>query len=75
MTLSDDDLKEIFGLFTSCTLYERDQIYSPGIHYYKAVNLSEEYELTEEKRGVCPRCVACGDFIPSQPGLSIEKRC
>jgi hypothetical protein len=49
MTLSDDDLREIFGLFTSPSRYERDQIYKPGIHFFESVDLKEEYELTEEK--------------------------
>ena len=50
MNLSEDDLREIFGLFTSCSRYERNQIYSSGLHDYKTVNLLEEYDLSQEKR-------------------------
>jgi hypothetical protein len=49
MKLSEDDLKEIFALFTSCTRHERDQLYREGNHYYKKENLFEEYELTQPK--------------------------
>jgi hypothetical protein len=51
MELSDDDMREIFSLFRSCTRFEREQIYNPANrHYYKGINLSEEYELTEERK-------------------------
>jgi hypothetical protein len=51
MRLGEEELKEIFSLFTSATEYERQQVYSPqSEHYYLRQNLSEEYSLTEEKR-------------------------
>ena len=50
-TLSEDDLKELFSLFTSSTVYEREQLYDPhSRHYLFDVELSEEYSLNEEKR-------------------------
>jgi len=49
MKLFEDDLKEIFALFTSCTRYERDEIYREGDHCFKKENLAGEYSLTEEK--------------------------
>jgi len=49
--LSEEDLKEIFALFTSCTKYERDQVYDKDSdHFYLKQNLLEEYSLSEEKR-------------------------
>lgn len=49
--LSDDDLKEIFALFTSATKFEKLQIYDEqSEHYFHNVQLSEEYSLTEETR-------------------------
>ena len=51
IVLSEDDLKEIFSLFTSSTKYERDQVYDERSgHHFLEVKLFEEYTLTEEKR-------------------------
>ena len=51
IALTDDDLKEIFSLFTSTTRYEREQIYDKNSgHYFLDVELNEEHSLTEEKR-------------------------
>ncbi len=48
---SEDDLKEIFALFSSVSAYELRQIYdSNNEHYFKQVELSAEYELSYEKR-------------------------
>jgi len=49
--LSEEDLKEVFSLFTSSTKYEREQVYAVDSgHYYLYEELSEEYSLNEEKR-------------------------
>ena len=49
--LSENDLKEIFSLLTSCTIQERDQIYDESSdHYYLKVEPLLEYSLTQEKR-------------------------
>lgn len=51
IVLSEDDLKEIFALFTSVTKFEKAQVYDEqGDHYFRRVQLSEEYALTEETR-------------------------
>jgi hypothetical protein len=51
IALTEDDLKEIFSLFTSSTKYERDQVYDKNSgHYYFNVEPLEEYTLTQEKR-------------------------
>jgi hypothetical protein len=51
ISLNEDDLKEIFSLFTSSTKYERDQVYDEHSgHHFLKVNPFEEYTLTEEKR-------------------------
>ena len=48
---SDDDLREVFALFSSPSAYELGQIYDPANeHYYQRVELSEEYDLSYEKR-------------------------
>ena len=49
--LNDEDLKELFSLFTSPTKYEVEQVYDKeSSHYHLNINLEEEYDLTEEKR-------------------------
>jgi hypothetical protein len=51
VSYSDEDLKEIFSLFSSVGEYEREQVYDPGSrHYFERVNLDAEYELTQERR-------------------------
>ena len=51
ITLTDDDLREIFSLFTSATKYEREQAYDQkSEHYFMNVSLADEYSLTEETR-------------------------
>ena len=48
--LSEDDLKEIFALWTSCSRYEYDQIFDEGCrHYYLREDLNDEYETTGAK--------------------------
>jgi len=47
--LFEDDLKEIFALFSSATKFEKLQVYDEqNEHYFHNVPLSEEYSLTEE---------------------------
>lgn len=49
--LSENDLKEIFSLFTSCTVHERKQTYDKSSdHYYLNVEPLLECSLTQEKR-------------------------
>jgi hypothetical protein len=51
LVLSEEDLKEIYSLFTSSTKYEREQVYDEhSEHYFLNVRLADEYSLTEEKR-------------------------
>ena len=49
--LSEDDLREIYSLFTSSTQHERRQVYDEhSDHHFLSVRLDDEYSLTEEKR-------------------------
>jgi len=51
INLSDNDLREIFSLFTSVTTYERELIYdSQSEHNFLRIDLYEEYSLTQEAR-------------------------
>lgn len=47
-SLSDDDMREIFALFSSCAEEEVTQIYSPSHRlYFRNERLDEEYTLVE----------------------------
>jgi hypothetical protein len=49
--LTDDELREIFALFSSPTDYERQQAYDKTeTHFYEREDLSREYTLTQERR-------------------------
>jgi hypothetical protein len=49
--LTDDELREIFALFSSPTDYERQQVYDKTeTHFYEREDLSREYTLTQERR-------------------------
>ena len=49
--LTEDDLKEIFSLFTSVTRYERDQIYDQSSgHYYLDIDPLKEYTVSQDQR-------------------------
>jgi hypothetical protein len=51
LVLSDDELKEVFSLFSSSTTYELNQIYdSNNDHYFMLENLNEQYELVIDKK-------------------------
>lgn len=51
IVLSEDDLKEIFSLFSSTTKFEKKQVYDEkSEHYFRNIRLSDEYSLTEERR-------------------------
>lgn len=50
ITLTENDLKEIFALFSSVSSFELRQVYNGREdHFYENEILSEEYELTEPK--------------------------
>ena len=47
---TDEEFKEIFSLYTCSTHYEIHQTYDENSQqYFKKINLSDEYELTQEK--------------------------
>ncbi len=49
--LTEDEFREIFELFSSPSKFEKEQIYNKNNdHYFKKVNLNEEYELTQSKK-------------------------
>lgn len=48
--LNQEDLQELFSLFTSATQYEKGQVYDGNsTHYFRHTDLTAEYELSEEK--------------------------
>ncbi len=49
--LNEEDLKEIFSLFSSSTRYEKEQAFDESSdNYFLKIELFDEYSLTEEKR-------------------------
>lgn len=49
--LSEDDLKEIFALFSSVTQHEKNQAYGQDRRFaHSNIDLDEEYQLSEPKR-------------------------
>ena len=51
LKFTESDLRELFALFSSPAVEERAQVYDPkSPHYHEKVDLSEEYELVQEKR-------------------------
>jgi len=51
VVLSEDDLKEIFELFSSPTKSEIKNIYDKkGEHYFIKTDINEEYSLTQNKK-------------------------
>ena len=74
LVLSEEDLKEIFGLFTSVSEYERNQIYDQRSgHYFPNADLSEEYSLTEEKREYALDAWRAVTFFLHSKGYSLFK--
>ena len=50
LQIRDEDLKEIFALFSSVSLYEFKQIYDPKNElFFQKEDLDAEYELTEQR--------------------------
>ncbi|MCW5971692.1 MAG: hypothetical protein KIT57_24570 [Blastocatellales bacterium] len=74
LVLNDEDLKEIFSLFSSPTTYERNEIYQKDSnHYFEKVNLSDEYELTEEKKDFALDAWRAVTFFLHSKGYAIIK--
>lgn len=49
--LSDEDMQELFALFSSPTDDELHQVFDPShTNFYKLENLDAEYSLTQERR-------------------------
>lgn len=72
--LSDEDIKELFSLFSSPSKYEKDQIYredSPD--YFGKQDISEEYELFQEKREFAFDAWRAVLFLLYSKGYSLSK--
>jgi len=51
VTLNDEDLRDLFALFSSPTDEELRQVLNPShSNFYKLENLKAEYTLTQERR-------------------------
>ena len=51
LQFNDDDLKEVFALFSSVSLHELEQVYDPAHNlFFQNENLGAEYELSQQRR-------------------------
>ena len=71
---SEDDLKEVCGLFSSSTEHELQQTYDPkSEHYFKRIVLLEEYDLSQDKREFALDAVRATLTFLHRHGYHIEK--
>ena len=74
LKFSDEDLKEIFAVFSSPTKYEFNQINNPGTDvYYKSLILKEEYELNMPKREFAIDALRAVLYFLTKNGYEIKK--
>jgi hypothetical protein len=72
--LSDEDVKELFSLFSSPTKYEKEQIYrEDSADYFGNIELSEEYELCQQKRDFALDCWRAVLFFLHAKGYVLSK--
>jgi len=72
--LADDDLREVFALFSSPTDYEKQQVYdAAGPHFYRREDLSCEYSLTQEKREFAEDAWRAVIYFLHQKGFTLTK--
>lgn len=71
---SEEDLKEIFGLFTSPADEEVSQIYDETSKFhFKKENLADEYSLTQEKREFAIDAWRAVNYFLQRHGYSVVK--
>ncbi len=69
-----DDFKEVFALFSSPTTFEINQIYdSSNIHYFREINLLEEYELCKAKQDFAVDSLRAVLIFLHRHGYKLEK--
>ncbi|MBI1759822.1 MAG: hypothetical protein HYR56_00155 [Acidobacteria bacterium] len=71
---AESDLKEVFGLFTSCSKQELDWNYDPARQdFFEQIVLLEEYELTQERREFALDALRATLFFLYHAGYQLEK--
>ncbi len=71
---NENDLKEIFALFTSVTLDELNQIYdSKNRHYFENEKLDDEYNLSQAKREFASDSLRSVLYFLTKHGYRITK--
>ncbi|MBI3668365.1 MAG: hypothetical protein HY237_01070 [Acidobacteria bacterium] len=74
VVLSEEDLQEIFALFSSPTDDEQKQVYDEASpHYYKREDVMEEYSLTQGKREFAEDAWRAVVYFLYQHGFSITR--
>jgi len=71
---TDQQLQEIFAVFSSPTGYERDQVYDQSSpHFYGREDLLQEYSLTQEKREFAEDAWRAVIYTLSRHGFVLRK--
>jgi transcriptional regulator NrdR family protein len=71
---TEDNLKEVFALFTSATFDELTQIYDKNNrHYFENEKLDDEYHLSEEKREISLDSLRSVLYFLTKHGYRISK--
>lgn len=74
VTLSDDDLRELFALFSSPTDDELRQVFDRShTNFYKREDLGAEYSLTQEKREFADDAWRAVTYFLHQRGFKLYK--
>lgn len=75
LKITENDLKEIFALFSSPTGYElTNMIYDPSHRlFYEKENLNEEYNLTQEKKEFAEDSLRAVLYYLVKHGYEIKK--
>jgi hypothetical protein len=71
---SESDFQEVFALFPSPSAYELGQVYDPrSEHYFERADLSEDYNLSYEKREFAIDALRASLAFLHRHGYPIEK--
>ena len=71
---SDEDLREIFALFSSPTDEERRNVYEPSNpHYFALEDLAKEYDLTQERREFADDAWRAVTYFLHRRGFTLSK--
>jgi len=75
VTLTDEDLRELFAFFSSPTDEELHRVLNPShTNFYKQENLEEEYTLTQERREFAVDAWRAVTYFLHRKGFSLHRK-